>query len=498
MFFLITYLRAPEFGPQFPEYPTSSSLVTSLVDGLILAHPPIFYTSLLFFFFLGPWGLAFRSAHGVGLRQRWVYYFRVIFFFLCGLALMSGGYWSFMQFAWGFWWTWDPIELVLFSLFFLACVLLHTRLGFFSYIWCWFTITIFVFLAFYSVFVRLGLVTSRHSFFSERALGLSFRSFLNPYIFNFVFCFLFLDLPFFFYLVRTAATRFDAYSAIKGVPVGWGPATAVVFALPVCCVLAYLSSFFFFEDLSAVSFRRYSAFEGLSWNWAIYFFFFLVFFYATLMLKYKLPHYLHILFFIITLWLFVCPSTNIKSSTLRWPPGSPSYHFTYKNNCMFNNQFFFYKFDNFRNSLSAILLFFFDKPSFFFVQYRSAAKVAKASSKDILTASAALSERLDSAVLLATKSRAPVTIYQAPIYLRKNNCLLLHRVTSDDSIYMDNIIPALGSNLKLITNDVSHSVVSRHLNIPLLRWKTCFLFNSAAIPVFFSFFLVAFFFILSV
>lgn len=91
-FLFVVYLRAPDAGPQFPEYPTSSVLVTSLVDGLIQAHPPIFYTSLLFFFFLGPWGRFFYSARILYLRFRYVYYFRVVLLFLCSLALLSGGY----------------------------------------------------------------------------------------------------------------------------------------------------------------------------------------------------------------------------------------------------------------------------------------------------------------------------------------------------------------------------------------------------------------------
>lgn len=135
---------------------------------------------------------------------------------------------------------------------------------------------------------------------------------------------------------------------------------------------------------------------------------------------------------------------------------------------MFNDQFFFYKFDNFRNILSAILVFFFDKPSFFFVNYCQVA-AGKAGSPQAPTTSPALADRLDTIVLLSKRNAAPIAKYLGPVYLQKNNCLLLNRVTYDDSIYMDNILPVWGSNLKLIINDVSYGIVSRHLNIPLLR-----------------------------
>lgn len=153
----------------------------------------------------------------------------------------------------------------------------------------------------YSIFVRLGLVTSRHSFFSERKRGLGFQSFVSQRVFGCLFGFLSLDFPLLIYLFSTASTSNPLiFKKLKCTYAHSDLFLRIAALLPFCCALAYLSSFFFFEDLCALSTRSYFIFEGLVWGYGIYFFLFLGFFHFAQIAQPGLPYYVHILFFVLT------------------------------------------------------------------------------------------------------------------------------------------------------------------------------------------------------
>jgi len=73
-----------------PLYSVSAKLPFTLVDGLILAHPPVFYASLLFFFFLWPRQGSTPRPHTFGCV--WFNNLRLFVYVAGGFALISGGY----------------------------------------------------------------------------------------------------------------------------------------------------------------------------------------------------------------------------------------------------------------------------------------------------------------------------------------------------------------------------------------------------------------------
>lgn len=134
------------------------SIIFDLLDGLIQLHPPVFYISVIMlinFIF----SKKLQTTKLTSIQYTYTLHLLLLF------SLFSGGYWSNKHLLWGNWWTWDGIELILLLFVLLFYVIIHTttKLHFKNFIlFSGLLITIFYFF----IFVRLGLVKSRHNFFN--------------------------------------------------------------------------------------------------------------------------------------------------------------------------------------------------------------------------------------------------------------------------------------------------------------------------------------------
>lgn len=134
------------------------SIVFDLLDGLIQLHPPMFYISvitLINFIF----SKKLQTTKLTSTQNTYALHLLLLF------SLFSGGYWSNKHLLWGNWWTWDGIELILLLFILLFYAVIHNQTKSYLRNFILFSgllITIFYFF----IFVRLGLVKSRHNFFN--------------------------------------------------------------------------------------------------------------------------------------------------------------------------------------------------------------------------------------------------------------------------------------------------------------------------------------------
>lgn len=121
----------------------------SLIVGLNVVHPPLFYLS--FFFGL----LKFKnSLFSVKFFNIWM---------ISSFTLLLGGFWGLGNSVWGFFWVNDLIEQVLLSYTLLLLGMLHFYMRNNSVVFYFYTIfIIFIFL----LLSRWGFVFTRHSFFN--------------------------------------------------------------------------------------------------------------------------------------------------------------------------------------------------------------------------------------------------------------------------------------------------------------------------------------------
>lgn len=127
--------------------------------GFNLLHPILFYLTFIFV------GSRFFNAQILqDLHYRAVY--------LLGLAsLILGMYWGGVNESWGFFWTYDNIELSLLSLIILIFFHTHTlryAISWLPYIYCYLLLIIFI------VMLRLGNIPTVHSFFSANINSIFF------------------------------------------------------------------------------------------------------------------------------------------------------------------------------------------------------------------------------------------------------------------------------------------------------------------------------------
>lgn len=131
--------------------------VSSLLVGLLLAHPYIFYISLFF------------GIYVVGFYRSWGSYVSYVFvLYLAISSLVLGMYWGVFSYLWGFFWVDDLVEVWLFIAITFLCCYIHffgslLSRNFFSYSFILLVISLF--------FIRLGLVWTRHSFFTFSRLN---------------------------------------------------------------------------------------------------------------------------------------------------------------------------------------------------------------------------------------------------------------------------------------------------------------------------------------
>ena len=95
-------------------------------------------------------------------------YVNALFFLI--IAIVTGGYWSYLQLVWGNWWTWDSIENALLCLFIMHIILLHfqgvrnAKLFLFGFNYLLVLILLFI-------LIRFGFIQSKHSFFGTIAIS---------------------------------------------------------------------------------------------------------------------------------------------------------------------------------------------------------------------------------------------------------------------------------------------------------------------------------------
>lgn len=131
----------------------------SLVDGFIQVHPPIFYLSIILFFYILFFCIFVNTPRYILLL------FIKFMIILVIAAIFTGGYWSYSQILWGNWWTWDVVELVLVFILILAIFITHRyNISYLPGTLLTLNCAIVVFFLFISV--RLGFIESKHNFFN--------------------------------------------------------------------------------------------------------------------------------------------------------------------------------------------------------------------------------------------------------------------------------------------------------------------------------------------
>lgn len=139
----------------------------TLSYGFNLSHPLLLYLSVFFFYSM----LVYKSFIKIKL---------IVPTIVIGVALYLGMYWGGINNIWGFFWTNDHIELILLFLFIILATWIHSlsykNLGILY-------IVSYVYIVFYTILVRFGLIFSIHSFFIKKNLVnislLIFSVFLN-------------------------------------------------------------------------------------------------------------------------------------------------------------------------------------------------------------------------------------------------------------------------------------------------------------------------------
>lgn len=132
-------------------------LVNSLWVGTVLIHPLIFYTSSAFFF------VYFYQLKVLDSLRTTPFRVVTLTSALC-VALVLGGLWGMQSLTWGYVWVNDGIEWCLFLLILHTIVRYHLKLTDRRMLGALLTVyLIFNFL----ILIRLNVVTTRHSFFSN-------------------------------------------------------------------------------------------------------------------------------------------------------------------------------------------------------------------------------------------------------------------------------------------------------------------------------------------
>lgn len=134
----------------------------TLVNGLLLIHPILIYTSVSMIIF-------FNSIFHKNYNRMYIYIvinsFKKKIIFIALNALILGSWWSQQELNWGGWWNWDPIELI--SLLILLIVLIINHINFFDKFSVVIITTASTIIFIYSFFIsRFDLVNSIHSFVS--------------------------------------------------------------------------------------------------------------------------------------------------------------------------------------------------------------------------------------------------------------------------------------------------------------------------------------------
>lgn len=179
-------------------YNATLSLLNSLWVGTILLHPFLFYFSFLCIFFFNMGGFLYRNK-----------FLKMYTTLVIGCALLSlflGCLWGSQSLSWGYFWVNDKIEWVLLFICFYFVLLKHI---YYNPNKCYFFMFIFFFFSLILVYIRLNLVSTRHSFFLNKLVYYKYL-FLFLFLYGLIFFYksyssslltLFFSLVFYFYLI---------------------------------------------------------------------------------------------------------------------------------------------------------------------------------------------------------------------------------------------------------------------------------------------------------
>ncbi len=151
-------------------------LILALWLGTLNVHPPIFYLGLILLFIILN-SFHFYDKQKLSLQLKTNLY-------LLFLTLAFGGLWGLQSLAWGYFWVNDGIEWILLVSILLLVNYYHTFIKRELTIFFFFFIPLILTLL---LFIRLNIISTRHSFLSSYSLvylSLFFYFFLNLIIFN--------------------------------------------------------------------------------------------------------------------------------------------------------------------------------------------------------------------------------------------------------------------------------------------------------------------------
>ncbi len=129
-------------------------LIDALVIGTIVVHPFLFYLSLILLFFN-----VFKKFNFLKLVSCKVYTNTLLVILTSALCL--GGFWGLQSNAWGYLWANDAIEWLLIFIILAVLFNLHILTSFQMSV---ITFTLISLIFNFTLFIRLNLITTRHSF----------------------------------------------------------------------------------------------------------------------------------------------------------------------------------------------------------------------------------------------------------------------------------------------------------------------------------------------
>lgn len=146
-----------------------------LFYGLIEVHPFFFYFSFILCIY-------YTFFFNIQNKKISIFFSYKNFLSMPIFALISGGYWSFFNSSWGYWWVWDKIEIVLLVFFIVLVFYYHKNffvINFFK------ILLLLIFNINIIYLIRVGFYTSRHSFFlNNNSLLTISQIYSNFFIYN--------------------------------------------------------------------------------------------------------------------------------------------------------------------------------------------------------------------------------------------------------------------------------------------------------------------------
>lgn len=138
----------------------------NLLNGLLIIHPIILYTSygmmfyLIYYIFFIKFKFMFYNNFFFVNKQQ---YLNTVLILL--LSIFLGSWWAEQELSWGGWWSWDFIEIISLNFFFILLFLIHMPK--YKIFLNWFEYDFFIKILIFMVIVRFNFLNSIHNFISN-------------------------------------------------------------------------------------------------------------------------------------------------------------------------------------------------------------------------------------------------------------------------------------------------------------------------------------------